>query len=102
MAKSDSVIEFANVNGFPLYLKVDSRSSSPKSKNFTISYKYKENKSSWPLLSLCLAFLFNVIALCYVMISVTTILMILIVLSSLLFFYMTRCVRSGLYHPARI
>lgn len=98
MAKNDSVVEFANVNGFPLYLKVDSRSGSPKSKHFTISYKNKENKSNWPLLSLFLALFFNVFGLCYITISVTTIVVIIIVLTFLLFFYMTRCVQSGLYH----
>lgn len=95
MAKSDSV-EFANVNGFPLHLQVDSRSGSPKSKYFTISYKNKENKSNWPLLSFFLALFFNVIALCYITLSVTMILVIIIVLTFLLFFYMTRCVQSGL------
>ncbi|XP_026315156.1 phosphatidylinositol N-acetylglucosaminyltransferase subunit H-like [Hyposmocoma kahamanoa] len=94
MAKSDSVVEFDNVNGFPLYLKVDSRSGSPKSKYFTISYKTKENKSNWPLLPLFLALFFNVIAMCYITISVTTIVVIIIVLTFLLFFYMTRCVQS--------
>lgn len=97
MAKSDSVV-FANVNGFPLYLKVDSRIDPPKSKHFIISYKTKENKSIWPWL-LFLALVFHIIALCAIIvtISVTTILVILIILSFLLLFYMTRCVQSGSY-----
>ncbi|KAJ2938749.1 hypothetical protein O0L34_g3365 [Tuta absoluta] len=90
----NNVFEFGNVNGFPLCLKMDSRTGSPKSQQFTISYKNKENKSSWPKVSLFLAIVFNLAAVTYIRISFTTTLVTIIVLSFLVFFWMTHSVQS--------
>ena len=89
------IITQDNVNGVNLSLKVESRSNSPNSQRFTISYQNKERKSAWPIKSLFLAIIFNAIALCYVQISVQAILIIFIVLSFLVFFWITHTVQSG-------
>ncbi|XP_049877489.1 phosphatidylinositol N-acetylglucosaminyltransferase subunit H-like [Pectinophora gossypiella] len=94
MLKNDETFEFENVNGVALCLKMDSRKGSPKSKHFTISYKNKEKKSPWPKISLLFAVLFNIVALSYVRISITAISVIVIVLSFLLFFWITHSVQS--------
>ncbi|KAM3962469.1 uncharacterized protein ACR2FA_003372 [Aphomia sociella] len=94
MVGSDRIIEHENVNGVGLLLKVDTSSGSQNSRHFTISYKNIENKKTWPKISLVLAVFFNIIALCYVHISLTAILIIIIVLSFLVFFWITHSVQS--------
>ncbi|KPJ18128.1 Phosphatidylinositol N-acetylglucosaminyltransferase subunit H [Papilio machaon] len=84
-----------NVNGVNLSLEIETRRNTPNSKIFTISFKYKERKTAhWHKLSLILAIIFNILALIYVRISVNTLLVIIIVLSFLLFFWITYSVQS--------
>ncbi|KAI8425156.1 hypothetical protein MSG28_006985 [Choristoneura fumiferana] len=95
MAKNDKILEHQNVNGVMLSLKVDGRNSSPKSRQFTISYATnKEKKATWPMTSLCIAILVNILALSYVRISLTILAVIIIVLSFLIFFWVTHSVQS--------
>lgn len=95
MPSEAPTFEYENVNGIKLLLQVRTRNGLTKSKQFTISYKNVQNKATWPKKSLCLAILFNIIALFYVRISLTAILVIVIVLSFLLFFWITHSVQSG-------
>ncbi|XP_026760765.1 phosphatidylinositol N-acetylglucosaminyltransferase subunit H-like [Galleria mellonella] len=94
MVENDRIIEHENVNGVGLLLKVDKSSGSPNSRHFTISFKNKQNRKSWIKTSLFLAILMNIIALCYVHINLTAILIIIIVLSFLVFFWITHSVQS--------
>ncbi|XP_053613263.1 phosphatidylinositol N-acetylglucosaminyltransferase subunit H-like [Plodia interpunctella] len=94
MTCTDRIIEHDNVNGIGLVLSIDTRSGSPNSRLFTISYKNKENKRSWPKASLFMAILLNILALFYTRISFTAISVIFIVLSFLLFFWVTHSVQS--------
>ncbi|KAJ0173690.1 hypothetical protein K1T71_010839 [Dendrolimus kikuchii] len=89
-----SAFEYDNVNGIKLILHVKTRNGLPTSKQFTISYKNIENNATWPKKSLFFAILFNIIALLYVRISVTAILIIVVVLSFLVFFWITHSVQS--------
>lgn len=95
MSDDFKIINQENVNGVNLSLKVESRSTSPNSQRFTISYKNEVKKSAWPVKSLFLAIIFNALALSYVRISVQAILIIFIVLSFLVFFWITHTVQSG-------
>ncbi|XP_038206603.1 phosphatidylinositol N-acetylglucosaminyltransferase subunit H-like [Zerene cesonia] len=88
------VLDFENVNGFRISLKVESRNLSPISQRYTISFKNKERHSSWPLKSLLLAVLFNIIGFSYVRISLTTTLVIFIVIAFLIFFWVTHTVQE--------
>ncbi|XP_034834254.1 phosphatidylinositol N-acetylglucosaminyltransferase subunit H-like [Maniola hyperantus] len=94
MSHNYKIINHENVNGVNLSLRVENRLNSPNSQLFTITYKNKEQKSAWPLKSLFLAVIFNVLALCFVRISVQAILVIIIVLSFLVFFWITHSVQS--------
>ncbi|XP_045776685.1 uncharacterized protein LOC123875070 [Maniola jurtina] len=94
MSHNYKIINHENVNGVNLSLRVENRLNSPNSQRFTITYKNKEQKSAWPLKSLFLAVIFNVLALCFVRISVQAILVIIIVLSFLVFFWITHSVQS--------
>lgn len=95
MTNNHKIINQENVNGVNLTLKVDNRSNSPNSQRFTVSYKNKEKSSAWPIKSLFLAVIFNVLAFFYVRISVQAILVIIIVISFLVFFWITHTVQSG-------
>lgn len=97
MSNNYRIINYENVNGVTLSLKVENRTNSPNSQRFTITYKNREKKAAWPLKSLFLAVIFNCLALCFVRISVQAILVIIIVLSFLVFFWITHSVQSGLY-----
>lgn len=97
MPSTDITIEHENVNGVKLTLTVDKRQNSPNSRQFTISYKNVEKTSSWPKISLFLAIIFNIIALIYVRISLTAILVIIIVFSVLVIFWVTHSVQSGTF-----
>ncbi|CAK1583562.1 unnamed protein product [Parnassius mnemosyne] len=94
MAEIKKIFDCENVNGVNLSLKVKSRNSTPNSMSFTISFKNKENKSHWHKKSLILAVILNIISLIYIRISVTAILIIVIVLSFLIFFWITHSVQS--------
>ncbi|XP_013183206.2 phosphatidylinositol N-acetylglucosaminyltransferase subunit H [Amyelois transitella] len=94
MTCTDRIIEHDNVNGVGLMLLIDKRSGSPNSRLFTISYKNKENRRSWPKTSLFMAVLVNLVALFYTRINLTAISIIFIVLSFLLFFWITHSVQS--------
>ncbi|XP_059053438.1 phosphatidylinositol N-acetylglucosaminyltransferase subunit H-like [Achroia grisella] len=94
MGGNDKIIEHENVNGVGLLLKVGKSSGSPTSRHFTISFRNKENRKTWPKLSLVFAILINIMALFYVHISITAILIIIIVLSFLVFFWITHSVQS--------
>ncbi|CAH0400442.1 unnamed protein product [Chilo suppressalis] len=94
MSCTEKVVEYGNVNGVTLCLKVDIRKDSPHSRLFIISYKSKENKSLWPKLSLFFAVFFNIIALFYLRISFTSTIIIITVLSFLIFFWITHSVQS--------
>lgn len=97
MTNSNQILDYGNVNGVTLSLKVDAQTGSANSKLFTISYKSKRNKSSWPKISLFLAVFFNILALFYVRISLTALVIIITVLSFLVFFWITHSVQSGMY-----
>ncbi|XP_030026911.1 phosphatidylinositol N-acetylglucosaminyltransferase subunit H [Manduca sexta] len=94
MSNQNSVFDYENVNGVKLALKVDTGNGSPNSRLFTISYKNEKNKSSWPKKSLFFAILFNCLALTFIQISLTAMLVIIIVLSFLVFFWVTHSVQS--------
>ncbi|CAG9789236.1 unnamed protein product [Diatraea saccharalis] len=94
MSVTGKVVEYDNVNGVALCLKVDIREGSPRSRLFTISYKSEENKSPWPKMSLFFAILFNIMALCFVRISFTVTVIIIVVLSFVVFFWITHSVQS--------
>lgn len=96
MAQLQRVLDYENVNGVHLTLKIEKRISSPNTMSFTISFKNKENKSHWPKMSLILAILFNIFSLIYIRINITVILIIIIVSSFLVFFWITHSVQSGL------
>lgn len=87
------VYDHDNVNGVKLSLKTDIMGGSPNSRLFTISYKNQKNKP-WPKHFLLSAIVFNAIAWMYVRISLTSILVIMIVLSFLVFFWITHSVQS--------
>ncbi|XP_068619255.1 phosphatidylinositol N-acetylglucosaminyltransferase subunit H-like [Battus philenor] len=94
MGKSEKVLDYDNVNGVHLSLKMERLKNSTNSMSFTISFKNKEQKSQWPKISLAFAIIFNILALVYIRISVTAILIIFIVLSFLVFFWITHSVQS--------
>ncbi|XP_023939992.2 phosphatidylinositol N-acetylglucosaminyltransferase subunit H [Bicyclus anynana] len=94
MSNNYRIINHENINGVDLSLKLENRMNSPNSQRYTISYKNKEQKSAWPLKSFFLAVIFNALALCFVRISVQAILTIIIVLSFLVFFWITHSVQS--------
>lgn len=98
MTSTLKIIQQENVNGVNLSLKVESRCTSPNSQRFTISYKNEEKRSKWPLKSLFLALMFNILALFYVRISVQAMIIIIIVLSFLIFFWITHSVQSGMVY----
>lgn len=98
MSSTLKIIQQENVNGVNLSLEVESRCTSPNSQRFTISYKNEEKRSKWPLKSLFLAVMFNILALFYVRISVQAMLIIIIVLSFLIFFWITHSVQSGMVY----
>ncbi|XP_045502627.1 uncharacterized protein LOC123699668 [Colias croceus] len=91
---SDNENHAENVNGFRISLKVERRNVAPLSQRYTISYKNKERNSSWPIKSLFLAILFNIIGFSYVRISLTTSLVIFIVIAFLIFFWVTHTVKE--------
>ena len=90
-------LEYENVNGIKLTLNVYKRQTSPKSRQFTITYKNIKSNSSriGAKASLFLAIIFNLIAFFYIRISLTAILVIIISLSFLVFFWFTHSVQSG-------
>lgn len=88
-------LNYENVNGVMLTLTTRSREESPDSVQFTISFKNYKNKSYWSKASLAFAILFNIIALTYVHISLTAILLIISVLGFLLLFWLTHSVQTG-------
>ncbi|KPI92372.1 Phosphatidylinositol N-acetylglucosaminyltransferase subunit H [Papilio xuthus] len=88
------VDDHENVNGVNLSLKIETRTNTPNTKIFTISFKNKERKAHWPKLSLILAIIFNILSFVYVRISVNTLLVIIIVLLFLVFFWITYSVQS--------
>ncbi|XP_028176216.1 phosphatidylinositol N-acetylglucosaminyltransferase subunit H-like [Ostrinia nubilalis] len=94
MMNSNQKMDYENINGVTLSLKVDTPNGATNSRLFTISYKSKPNKSSWPKASLFLAILFNMIAIFYIRISLTAIVVIIVVLSFLVFFWITHSVQS--------
>ncbi|KAJ8713959.1 hypothetical protein PYW08_007579 [Mythimna loreyi] len=89
-------LEYENVNGIKLILNVYKRQTSPKSRQFTITYKNVKSSSSrmGAKTSLFLAIIFNLIAFFYIRISLTAILVIIISLSFLVFFWFTHSVQS--------
>ncbi|XP_072929967.1 uncharacterized protein [Epargyreus clarus] len=94
MSNNDRIMDHENVNGVNLTLKLETRDSSPKSLLATVSYKSNVKKKIWPVQSLILAILFNILALCFVRISIRTTLIILIVLAFIIFFWVTHSVQS--------
>ncbi|CAH0594179.1 unnamed protein product [Chrysodeixis includens] len=95
MTNSSTTLDYDNVNGVKLSLKVEKRQSSPNSRQFTITYKNIEKTSKfWPRLSLVLAIIFNILSFLYIRISLTAVLVIIIVLSFLVFFWVTHSVQS--------
>ncbi|CAK1553876.1 unnamed protein product [Leptosia nina] len=99
MSCDETVVDHRNVNGFSISLKVEKRSSSPISQRFVVSYNNKGQKSSkWSWKTLVFAIIFNIIALSYVQISFTAISIIAIVMSFLIFFWVTHTVQSETLH----
>ncbi|XP_026735276.1 phosphatidylinositol N-acetylglucosaminyltransferase subunit H-like [Trichoplusia ni] len=95
MINSSTTLDYDNVNGVKLSLKVEKRQNSPNSRQFTITYKNIEKTSKfWPRLSLVLAIIFNILSFMYIRISLTAVLVIIIVLSFLVFFWVTHSVQS--------
>ncbi|KAH9636627.1 hypothetical protein HF086_003445 [Spodoptera exigua] len=96
--KPTTSLEYENVNGIKLVLNVHKRQTPPDARIFTITYKnVKSNNSKiGAKASLFLAIIFNLLALFYIRISLTAILIIIIVLSFLVFFWFTHSVQSGL------
>ncbi|CAH1637680.1 unnamed protein product [Spodoptera littoralis] len=94
--KPTTSLEYENVNGIKLVLNVHKRQTPPHARIFTITYKNVKSNSSkiGAKASLFLAIIFNLIALFYVRISLTAILVIIIVLSFLVFFWFTHSVQS--------
>ncbi|XP_050551309.1 phosphatidylinositol N-acetylglucosaminyltransferase subunit H-like [Spodoptera frugiperda] len=94
--KPTTSLEYENVNGIKLVLNVHKRQTPPDARIFTITYKNVKSNSSkiGAKASLFLAIIFNLIALFYVRISLTAILVIIIVLSFLVFFWFTHSVQS--------
>lgn len=97
MTGTEIMMEQENVNGVKLTLKVNKRQNSPTSRQFTISYKNVEKSSLWPKMSLFLAIIFNIMALIYVRISLTALLVIIIVFSVIIIFWVTHSVQSGTF-----
>lgn len=93
---ANQILDYENVNGVTLSLRVGAYNGSANSRLFTISYKSRRNKSSWPKSSLFLAVFFNIVALFYVRISLTALVVIVTVLTFLLFFWITHSVQSGM------
>ncbi|CAB3246021.1 unnamed protein product [Arctia plantaginis] len=94
MTGTETIMEQENVNGVKLTLKVNKRQNSPTSRQFTISYKNVDKSSLWPKMSLFLAIIFNITALIYVRISLTALLVIIIVFSVIVIFWVTHSVQS--------
>ncbi|XP_063538932.1 phosphatidylinositol N-acetylglucosaminyltransferase subunit H-like [Cydia strobilella] len=96
MSKGDKTLKYENVNGVMLSLRVDGRNSSPKSRQFTISYSSsnEERKSNWSMISLLVAILANIVFLIYVRINLTILVVIVTVLSFIVFFWVTHSVQS--------
>ncbi|OWR49532.1 phosphatidylinositol N-acetylglucosaminyltransferase subunit H-like [Danaus plexippus] len=94
MPNHSKTIEHENVNGIKLSLKIKRRSSTPNSQKFIVSFKSNREKSAWHSKSLYLSVIFNLLALWYVRISLHAILVIVIVLSFLIFFWITHSVQS--------
>ncbi|KAL0819727.1 hypothetical protein ABMA28_007778 [Loxostege sticticalis] len=94
MTNSNKTLDYENVNGVALSLKVDARNGTTNSRLFTISYKSQRNQSTWPKASLFLAVLFNILAIFYIRISLTAFVVIITVLSFLIFFWITHSVQS--------
>lgn len=101
MAQSNpyTSLEYENVNGIKLTLNVYKRQTTPKSRQFTITFKNVNSGSSriGAKASVLLAIIFNLIAFFYVRMSLTAILVIIISLSFLVYFWFTHSVQSGLY-----
>lgn len=97
MTNSSTTLDYDNVNGVKLSLKVDKRQNSPNSRQFIITYKNIEKTPKfWPRLSLVIAIIFNILSFLYLRISLTAVLVTIIVLSFLVFFWVTHTVQSGL------
>ncbi|CAF4910840.1 unnamed protein product [Pieris macdunnoughi] len=95
MTVTKQIIDYENVNGFNITLKVEKRNINPTSQRYVISYKNKEQKSSlWSKKSLICAIIFNILAMSYIRISFTATLIIIIVMSFLIFFWVTHTVQS--------
>lgn len=90
-------LDCENVNGVMLSLSIDVKSEAPKSRNFSITFNSirRTNRASWYKFSLFLAVLFNIVSIFYVRISLQAIMIILIVLSFLVFFWISHSVQSG-------
>lgn len=87
-----------NINGVPLCLKIEAKSESPKSRNFYITFgngSRKSVSSKTSHASLFFAVAFNILSFIYFQISLTTMMIIIIVLSFLVFFWVTHSVQSG-------
>ncbi|XP_022121300.2 phosphatidylinositol N-acetylglucosaminyltransferase subunit H isoform X2 [Pieris rapae] len=95
MTINKQIINSENVNGFNITLKVEKRNNYPTSQRYVISYKNKEQKSSlWSKKSLICAIIFNILAMSYIRISFTATSIIIIVMSFLIFFWVTHTVQS--------
>ncbi|XP_047034038.1 phosphatidylinositol N-acetylglucosaminyltransferase subunit H-like [Helicoverpa zea] len=89
-------LEYENVNGMKVVLNIFKRQTSPKSRLFTITYKNLRPDGTRPgaKTALFLAILFNLMAFCYIRISLTAILVVIIALSFLVYFWFTHSVQS--------
>ncbi|CAH4031849.1 unnamed protein product [Pieris brassicae] len=95
MTINKQIIDNENVNGFNITLKVEKRNINPTSQRYVISYKNKEQKSSlWSKKSLICAIIFNILAMSYIRISFTATSIIIIVMSFLIFFWVTHTVQT--------
>ncbi|XP_041968905.1 uncharacterized protein LOC121725849 [Aricia agestis] len=89
-----SRINSENVNGVNVTLVVNKRNRTQPSQRFTISYKDGQKSAPWRLKLFFLAIIFNVFTMSYIRVSVFAILIIAIVFSVLIIFWITHSVQS--------
>ncbi|VVC96428.1 unnamed protein product [Leptidea sinapis] len=93
MYSEETIMNYKNVNGYYLTLKIEENHSSPNSQRYTISYKNEKISSSWGIASLLLAILFNLVAAIYLNITLIGVGVLIVVVLTLVFSWFTHSVQ---------